>query len=520
MKKLRKFILSALMLCGVSFLMRTVNVSFNVYVSNRAGAETMGLYALLSGVYGFALTFATSGINLATMRLVAEALGVGASRQKRKALKCCLIYSLTFGTAATALLFLLAKPIAVRLLDDIRTLSPIRILAFSLLPISLTSVFAGYFTAVRRVYKNAAVQVAEQAIRIFSISQLLTLLLPRGMEAACIALAAGGVFADFCSFFMSFVAFLLDNRKTKTEKSVSNDTNSQRLPKKLLSIALPVALSACARSGLISLEHVLIPIGLRKSGSSREHALAAYGTLQSMALPIILFPSALIGSFAGLLVPEITECRVKNNTRQIRYISERMLQLSLLFSIGVAGIMIFFSREIGDVIYPGKNTDQYIWLLAPLIPIMYVDSGVDAILKGMGKQLYSMIVNIVDAALSVILVWALLPKYGIYGFIVTIYVTETVNTVLSVSKLISISHIKPRLCKWILGPLFCIVGATCTAKLMLPSSALYTPSALTLTLHMVLVSALYFLFLTLCHVLDKEDIDWAVKILKKEPQNQ
>ena len=324
---------------------------------------------------------------------------------------------------------------------------------------------------------------------------------------------------NFANFFILFSVYAKRSKKD-TPKSVTHETETRRLPKKLLSIALPVAMSACARSGLISLEHVLIPIGLRKSGSSREHALAAYGTLQSMALPIILFPSALISSFSGLLVPEITECRVKNNTRQIQYISERMLQLSLLFSIGVAGVMIFFSREIGDVIYPGKNTDKYIWLLAPLIPIMYVDSGVDAILKGMGKQLYSMIVNIVDAALSVILVWTLLPKYGIYGFIITIYVTETVNTVLSIFKLINISHIKPKLCKWILGPLFCIVGATCTARLLLPSPDLLPSSALTLTLHIILVTALYFLYLTLCRVLDKEDLDWAIKILRKETPNQ
>ena len=101
MKNLRKFVFSALLLCGVSFLMKTVGVSFNVYVSNRAGAEAMGLYSLLSGVYGFALTFATSGISLATMRLVAEAIGVGDALRVKKSLKCCLIYSLSFGGAAS-----------------------------------------------------------------------------------------------------------------------------------------------------------------------------------------------------------------------------------------------------------------------------------------------------------------------------------------------------------------------------------------------------------------------------------
>lgn len=515
MKNLRKFVLSALLLCGVSFLMKTVGVSFNVYVSNRAGAEAMGLYSLLSGVYGFALTFATSGVSLATMRLVAEALGVEDTSRVRRSLRCCLIYSLSFGGAATLLLFFLAKPIAYHLLDDMRTLIPIRILSLSLLPISLSSVFGGYFTAVRRVHKNAIVQVSEQAIRIFSISFFLTRLLPYGIEAACIALAAGGVISDFLSFLLAFAGFLHDNKKRKMAKVVLKDTKEEKMPKKLLEIALPVAFSAYARSGLISLEHMLIPIGLRKSGNSRETALAAYGRLQSMVLPIILFSSALISSFAGILIPEVTECRVKNNKRQIQYISERVVQLSLLFSIGVAGIMIFFSKELGDVIYPNQNTAPYIRMLAPLIPIMYIDSGVDAVLKGMGKQVYSMTVNIIDAGLSVILVWFLVPRLGILGYIITIYATETVNTILSVSKLLSVSHMKPRLIKCLIGPLFCIVGATVIAKPLLSLSGPYEASALRLTLHILLVIALYVLLLTLCSVFDRKDMEWLFGIFKK-----
>ncbi len=518
MKNLRKFVLSALLLCGVSFLMKTVGVSFNVYVSNRAGAETMGLYSLLSGVYGFALTFATSGISLATMRLVAEALGEGDTARVRKSLRYCLLYSLSFGGAATLLLFALAKPIAVHLLDDMRTMTPIRILSLSLLPISLSSVFGGYFTAVRRVHKNALVQVSEQAIRIFSISFFLTRLLPHGIEAACIALAAGGVVSDFAAFFLAFLGFLRDKRNREKREAVPRAHTAGSIPKKLLEIALPVAFSAYARSGLISLEHMLIPVGLRKSGSSREAALAAYGRIQSMVLPIILFSSALITSFAGILIPEVTECRVQNNKRQIQYISERVVQLSLLFSIGVAGIMIFFAGEFGEVIYPNQNTAAYIRMLAPLIPIMYIDSGVDAILKGMGQQVYSMTVNIIDAGLSVILVWFLVPRLGILGYIVTIYATETVNTVLSVNKLLSISHMKPRLSKCLFGPLFCIVGATVLGKLLLSFAGFGKATALSLTLHILLVASLYVLLLILCSVFDKEDLEWIIRIFKPKEQ--
>ena len=91
---------------------------------------------------------------------------------------------------------------------------------------------------------------------------------------------------------------------------------------------------------------------------------------------------------------------------------------AILFSIGCAGIMIFFSFEIGNVIYPQTDAGLYIKMIAPLIPIMYIDTSVDAILKGLGEQVYSMGVNIVDSLLSVILVIILLPRYGIMGYII------------------------------------------------------------------------------------------------------
>ena len=59
----------------VAVIMRLVAVAFNVYISNKIGAVAMGLFSLISTVYGFGITFATSGINLATTRLVAQAVG-------------------------------------------------------------------------------------------------------------------------------------------------------------------------------------------------------------------------------------------------------------------------------------------------------------------------------------------------------------------------------------------------------------------------------------------------------------
>ena len=519
MKNIRSFLFNALFLCGVSLLMRTINVSFNVYVSNAAGAEAMGMYSLLSGIYGFALTFATSGIQITVIRMVSEALGLGDEGLARHSLKKCLFYSLFFGSVATLWLFFGAEFIGSRLLSDVRTVRSLRLLALTLIPISLSSVCNGYFTAVRKVWKNAIVSLAEQAIRIFSTYVLLMLLLPRGVEFACMGLALGGAIAECGSFLISYVAFLVDRRRSLGMGMPSK--NGRAVTKTMLGTALPIAFSAYARSGLISIEHMLIPIGLCKFGSSKQQSLAAYGTLQSMALPIVLFPSAFISSFAGLLVPEITECCARRNTRQIRYICERVTQLALLFAIGVSGIMICFSKELGEFLYPGKDASLYIKLLAPLIPVMYIDTTVDSMLKGLGEQIYNMSVNILDSLLSVFLVWLLLPRMGIVGYVVTLYVAELVNAAFSVTRLIQKSGMIPQPLKWVGKPLLCIVGATAMAHILwdglLPPMSI---SGGSLVLHISTTAVLYLLLAVATCGFDRDDVRWALSLLRKGRSTQ
>ena len=90
----KTFIYNSLLLTMSAVLMRAVGVAYNVYISNRVGAEVMGLYSLVTNVWGFALTLATSGINLAATRCVAEA---GENKNEvNAAMRKCIIYSLSF----------------------------------------------------------------------------------------------------------------------------------------------------------------------------------------------------------------------------------------------------------------------------------------------------------------------------------------------------------------------------------------------------------------------------------------
>ncbi|MBE6690829.1 MAG: hypothetical protein E7590_06050 [Ruminococcaceae bacterium] len=507
MKAKQKYLYNALLLTAVTLLMRTVTVSFNVYVSNRAGAEAMGLLALISGVYGFAVTVATSGIQLATVRTVAERLERTEGAENKKCVLSCIGYATFFGSIATLLLFFLARPIGHLLLRDARTVRALRTLSFTLLPIAISAVLNGYFTAVRRAWKNAVTQVTEQGVKIALTTYFLLVVAPKTVEGSLLAILLGGAVAESLSLLLNLVLYQLDKRHFRHVK-IATPSLSTGKKVGVTAIALPVAISAYMRSGLLAIEHILIPRGLSRYGSGNTAALAAYGSLQSMALPVILYPAAILSSFSSLLIPEMTEQQAAGNKREIRYIAGRVYQMTLLFSIGVGGVMFFLSGELGQVLYHSDEVGIFIRRLAPLIPIMYLDTATDGMLKGLGQQVYSMNVNIIDALISVIAVAVLVPHMGISGYILTIYITEIFNAACSVARLLRITGFRPRLTLLFLRPLLSVIGATCTVNILLHFLPIGRYSGGALIGHILLTALFYLAFLLFTGGLGRADINW------------
>ena len=283
----------------------------------------------------------------------------------------------------------------------------------------------------------------------------------------------------------------------------------------VLSISLPVAFTSYVRSALLSLEHSLIPKGLQKYGNDRSAALASYGTLSSMALPVINFPYALIGAFSSLLIPEVAECRAKGEKRHIRYIAFRTYQSGIAFAVYVFGVFFSFASPLGNILYSSREAASYIKLLAPLVPIMYTDSITDAVLKGMGEQLFAMKVNIADAFISVSLVYFLVPIYGIYGYIVTIYIAEIINASLSIYKMIKVTNLRPPVMKFLICPLLCSAGASSVYNILV-NTIFSCKSAWDLIWGIIIYTVIYVAMLICIGSISKNDALWIKSIFAKK----
>ena len=515
LKRLKRFFLNAMLLGATTIFMRSIAVIFNAYISGKIGAEGMGLYSLITSVYGFAVTLATSGVSLAVVRLVSEELESPEKSKVITAMRKCVGYALCFGISSFAILFFGARFISVHILQDSRTYLSLRVFSVALPFIALSNVFAGYFNAVRRVYKSASASIAEQFVKITLTVTLLRTLLPKGIEYGALSLVLGTAIAEALSFFYLLIFYILDKKKHIKAKKAAWDP---KMRERMLQISLPIALSSYLRSGLVTIQHILIPIGLRKHGADYSTALASYGTIHGMVFPLILFPSAVCATFAGLIVPELSELAVKYGTvrknRHICYIVRRALSLATIFGIGIAGLLICFAEPLGILVYNSAEAAKYIRIFAPLVPVMYLDTTVDGMLKGLGQQLHSMFYNIIDASLSVFLVWLLMPKIGLYGYVICVFVTELINLAFSLTRLLTVTEARLPIPKAILCPIICIAGATALSMIVLHLCLQTSVNALFTVTGILLSVVFYISVLRLTGGLSREDSQWFRSIFQ------
>lgn len=435
-----------------ALIIRCMAMAFRVFLSGTAGAEGMGIYQLVMSVYIFFAAVSTSGIMLCATRLFGEMSAKGDLGQARYTVERCIITAFVSGVFIGSIMFISSDICAELILHEKAAASALRLLAPSLPFMAASACIRGYFCARRKTLQTSVEQLLEQIIEFGTFALVFAVFPPVSKEGMCCCAVIGTSAAELVSFVYSMICYRTDIKSLGCVK--------ERVPllwRRLLPIALPVTANACLRSGLSAAENSLIPSGLRKYGSSSSEALAQYGIISGMSMTVLVFPSVFIIPFAVLVVPEIAEAVVLGHKGAVKRISEKMISFTLLYSIPVTVIFIFYSVPLCRLIFGNEQAGEYLALLAPVVPLMYLDSVVDGILKGLNEQTSYLIFNTLDSVIRVILTYTLLPLFGTAGVIAVIIISELLNTFLSLARLIKLTKIELRLFDNFFIPLCCII---------------------------------------------------------------
>lgn len=495
------FIKNAAILTVSSLLLRFVGIFFRVWLAAKISAEGIGLYQLVFSVYMFAATFATSGICTAVTRLTSEELVIGSKRGIKRIISRCTLLSVVISVITITILFFGADFISLNILRDSRAALSLKILGFSLPFMSICSCIKGYFMARRKASPSSFSQILEQVVRIAVIIPLVSKYSSLGLEFACAAVLLGDVIAEASSCGYVYLRYKSDFKKLKISP------HSVQKPYKLLPvishIALPITAGKYLNSLLRMIENILVPLCLTTTGSN---GISLFGMIKGMALPILFFPSTLLGALSTLLLPEISEAAVCNKTGVVRSVVSRIIKITCILSIIFSAVFLVCGKNIGVLIYNDADVGFLLCALSPIIPFMYLDAISDGILKGLDLQKFTFFTSVGDSTVRIILILLFLPRFGIKSFILIMYFSNFITGFLNTKKLIKASRVKFDFAGEFFIPVCCAFSVCLILSFIL--NVLNVSSILFVAIIILICIPAYFALLYLFEIVNQDDISF------------
>ncbi len=514
MAKRESFFKGAAILVVTSVFIRLAGMGFRIYFARVAGAEGMGLYQLIFSVYTFMSTFATAGIAAAATRIVAQGASSKLPGAQRTAVQVSAVCAAVLGFFAMVLLYFGAGPTAKYWLQDMRTLMPLKILAFALPAMALTAVYRGYFVAVRRVAVQSFSQVLEQVLRLAVIFAAMAGVEKGDIAGACNVVVVGNLVSEVAACL--YIVLRYYTQKPMPQKAKSSGGVQMAL-KGFLAVMLPVAAGGSVKSLLHTLENTLVPGQIALFLGSSTLALAQFGVLKGMVMPVLMFPAAFLVAVAMLLVPEVTEDLAAGRLLRMQKTVGWALHLTMLSTVILAALFIILAEPICLLLYDNSEAAFYMQILGPILPFIYLEAITEGLLRGLNQQKSSLQYTMIDSVLRIGLIMFLVPQYGMQGFLYIMLASNIFTSGLNLQKLLATSGVRVNWVKWAVLP--CAAAFACTVPAGIAMGVLKNCGQGYILQILAGGTTGAVIYVILCFILrcfTKKDIDQLVKILVKK----
>lgn len=404
----------ALILTVAGLLTRILGFAYRIFMAGAIGAEGMGLYQLILPLYVLAWSISCAGITTTVSKLVASENAKLQFGNMSRIVRLAMGITLTLAAVVTCALFFGADFIAVSILNEPRTAMSIQILAIAVPFMAVGSAVRGYFTGLSAMHVPAISQVTEQLVRMIVITGLAATMMQRGLEYAAAAAVIGIVAGEIVAFLYVMYAYRLHREKWAFNHR-KPDTAVRVLLTSIATMAVPLTLNRITGSLLTAMEAILIPRALLAYGLSSGEAMAAFGRLTGMALPLIFFPSAFLISLSTSIVPAVSEAAAKKDLGRMESVLAKSFLFTVLVGLGAMAVFITFPAELGLAIY-NQDIGEMLFLLAFVCPLWYYNITLNGVLNGLGRMGEIFKNNLISSSINIAFILILVPRFGILAF--------------------------------------------------------------------------------------------------------
>lgn len=429
MSKKNTIIRGTLVLTMAGFLCRVMGFFYRIFLSHTFGEESVGLYQLVFPVFAFCLSLTCAGLETAISRTVARKMSLGRRSEAREILTLGMLVTGFISVIMVLFLQKNAAFFAVQILDEPRCELLLMILSYAIPFASLHTCIAGYCFGLKQTKIPALSQLLEQVVRITCVAFLYYFLSANKEEASIAIAAAGLVLGEIASTLYSLHAL---NRsgvhilRPRPRLAVLKLRFGELIP-----LTLPLTANRVLINLLQSIEAISIPGCLKLYSHSTSEALSIYGVLTGMALPCILFPSAITSSVSIMLMPAVAEIQAADSPRKMQELLKKVLGACFILGLSCCLFFLLFGPLIGRLLFDSEMAGDFIITLAWICPFLYVNSSLQSVINGLGKTTTTFLINAASLLIRIGSVFLAVPLFGIKGYLWGMLLSQLVVSLLS-----------------------------------------------------------------------------------------
>ena len=414
-EKKRAFLTGTLLPTAAGFLCRLLGFFYRIFLSRTIGAEGLGIYNMVHPVYGICFALCGGSIQTALSQYIAAH-----ESQGRKVFRTGLTISMVLSGILAFLICQYPAWIASHILIEPRCAPYLPVMGLSLPFASFHACANGYCYGAQRSRVPAFSQVAEQVVRMSLVFLIAGKWAAEGTEITVRLAVYGHLIGEIGA--ASFNLLCLGLFPPQGRNMERAEESSCLMP--LMTLALPLMGNRLILNLLAGAEAVWIPNRLQMSGLSDAESFSVYGILTGMALPFILFPSAITNSIAVLLLPSVAKDQAEGRTESISGSVSMALRYSLYMGILCIGIFVLFGCPLGISVFKEEQAGHCMQILAWLCPFLYLAATMGSILNGLGCTRTTFLQSVAAMLLRLVFVVAGIPLFGIYGYLCGMLISE------------------------------------------------------------------------------------------------
>jgi len=412
-----------------SVITRAMGFLMKIILSRTLEPSTLGEYQIAMSIFSVMLTLIASGLPLIVSRKVSYYTNEKSNEKAYKSTSAGLVISFIVSIIFSLIILFFNDAI-----ESLFKSKSIGAMVISLTPAlifsSIYSILRGALWGEKKFFAISFSEFFEQLIRIICLIMLF--ILPITMDNGVKATFSLSIACVFSSLLVVIMYFNTGNkliRPTEELKPIIKESSS-------------ITLARTASSIVQMLIAFIIPLRLTTFGFSESQAMAEFGIVTGMALPLITVPGTFISSIAVALVPEISSQTTNidsgekiKNLESLKSKISIALNCTLIISFMLVPAFLALGSPIGQLVFNNERAGTYISAGSVLMITMGITQITSSILNAIGLEIKAL-KNYCIGAISLLLCIWFLPKYlGAMSLVIAMLSLSLISGVLGLSML-------------------------------------------------------------------------------------